>query len=101
VYPVLVVEVVLARDAVESARVSPTRFAVSVGGNVPARVLPLKIIVGVEAVVARAGAPKPKTPAKTSETVRATAVDLPWITTVFIFYPSTINCVFESIQRVA
>jgi hypothetical protein len=52
VYPVLVVEVVLASDPVETARVSPTRFAVSVGGNVPARVLPLKMMVGSAAIVA-------------------------------------------------
>jgi hypothetical protein len=81
--------------------VSSIRFAVSVGGKELARVLSLKIIVGAEAMVARAGAPKPKTPAKTSEAVRATAVDLFWITTVFIFYPSTIDSFFESIQAVA
>jgi hypothetical protein len=52
VYPALVVEVVLARDAVESARVSPTRVAVSVGGKVAAKVLPLKTIVGSAAVEA-------------------------------------------------
>jgi hypothetical protein len=87
VYPALVVEVVLANEAVESARVSPTRLAVSVGGKELARVLALKMIVGSEAEIAWAGVPKPKTPAKTSEAVRATAVDLLWIRTVFIFYP--------------
>jgi hypothetical protein len=58
------------------------RVVASGGPNIPP--LPRN---GVEAVVAWAGAPKPKTPAKTSETVTATAVDLVWITTLFIFTP--------------
>jgi hypothetical protein len=100
VYPVLVVGAVLASDAVESARVSPIRFAVSVGGKELARVLPLKIIVGAEAMVARAGAPKPKTPETARAIIAEMAIGLFSISDFCILTP-LLKLFFESSQQPA
>lgn len=83
--------VVLDSESVESAEVTPTRLAVSVAGRVVARVLPSKIMVGVSAVVAMAGTPKPKIPEIARETI--TAMDAGFLVsscvrmTTPLFYP--------------
>jgi hypothetical protein len=78
VYPLRVVTAVRARDSVESLRESAeTRVAVSVAGTGVARVFPSKTIVGLAAVVAKAGVPKPKTPEMAREMIAAIATGFP------------------------
>jgi hypothetical protein len=74
VYPVLVVAAVLASDPVETLRESEEiRVELSVAGTEVARVFPSKMMVGVAADVARAGAPNPKTPEMAREMIPAIA----------------------------
>ena len=74
VYPVLVVAAVLSSDPVETRRESEEiRVELSVAGTEIARVFPSKIMVGLSAVVARAGAPKPNTPEMAREMMTAIA----------------------------
>ena len=64
--------VLLASDSVESlSELSETRVAVSVAGVVSPKVLVSKTIVGLAAVVAKAGVPKPKIPEMARETITA------------------------------
>jgi hypothetical protein len=58
-------------------------------------------MVGVDAVVALAGVPKPKIPAAASETVKATANDLLCKATAFILTPLIISSEIESNQQAA
>jgi hypothetical protein len=70
--------VLLASDSVESlSELSETRVAVSVAGVVSPKVLVSKTIVGLAAVVARAGTPKPKTPEMAREMIAAIATGFP------------------------
>jgi hypothetical protein len=77
VYPLRLLVVVLDSDSVESRRESAeTLVAVSVAGTEVVKVLPSKTIVGLAAVVAEAGAPRPNTPEIDKETIAATAIGL-------------------------
>ena len=77
VYPARVVDTVLASDAVDKVTApAGWRGAVSVAGKEAARVLPSKIMVGASGVLARAGAPRPKTPEMAREMIAAIAAGL-------------------------
>ena len=77
VYPARAVVAVLAKDAVERVKApAGTRVAVSVTGREEERVFPLKMIVGVSASEAYAGAPRPNKPEIDSETTAAIATGL-------------------------
>jgi hypothetical protein len=74
VYTLLVVAAVLASDSVKTRRESEEiRVELSVAGTEVARVFPSKTIVGLAAVAAVAGAPKPNTPEIAREMITAIA----------------------------
>ena len=79
---------VLARDSVDNDKESAeTRVAVSVAGIVAEIEFPSKSIVGFDAVVAKAGTPRPNRPPIVRETERATAIGLSFRVCVCILTP--------------
>jgi hypothetical protein len=80
VYPARAVVAVLASDAVDKVNApAGSRVAVSVAGREEERVFPSKMMVGVSASVAEAGAPSPNIPEIDREIIAATAIGLLWI----------------------